>query len=215
MSKLLLIPLSFWLVFLFVQPFTCRAELQSIQLNAAESASIHRGEIIVREIVDTSRPGKTFEALGLIRASMVELYDLLIDFENYPAFMPNVKTIEVLESTDKDAVINYTLALPLGKKKQYRLAMQFCMKETAADISWKMVDWPDLNKKNSIKDTTGYWMVRQDAEQKDHLLVLYHVYTDPGPIPLGLGWIVTILSEKSVPKTLSQTRKRLLTKEEK
>jgi hypothetical protein len=58
-------------------------------------------------------------------------------------------------------------------------------------------------------------MIRQDAEQKDHLLVLYHVYTDPGPIPLGLGWIVQILSEKSVPKTLSQTRKRLLAKEEK
>ncbi|MCI5125930.1 MAG: hypothetical protein D3925_16025, partial [Candidatus Electrothrix sp. AR5] len=39
-----------------------------------------------------------------------------------------------------------------------------------------------------------------------HSLVLYHVYTDPGKIPFGLGWIVDFLGKDSVPEVLVQTK---------
>ena len=35
-----------------------------------------------------------------------------------------------------------------------------------------------------------------------------NVYTDPGPIPFGLGWIVDIVSKDSVSDILLRTKKR-------
>jgi hypothetical protein len=58
----------------------------------------------------------------------------------------------------------------------------------------------------TIRDTSGYWRIEAQSENKS--LTLYHLYTDPGPIPFGLGWIVDVLSKNSVPQVLLQTKDR-------
>jgi len=50
----------------------------------------------------------------------------------------------------------------------------------------------------------------EDFPEKDNqVLAYYRVYTDPGKIPFGTGWIVDILTQKSIPNIISRTRSRV------
>ncbi len=176
-------------------------------LSQQEQERIDAGEIVVHEVPNAARPGRTFEAFGRFNASRVHLMEVLTRYELYPEFMPNVSRITILEEQDAESTLEYELSLPLGKTKQYRLKMSISEPDAhSTRLQWQQVPWPGLNARETIKDTTGYWHIQEISP--DRSLVKYHVYTDPGPIPFGLGWIVDLLSKESVPKTLLQTRMR-------
>jgi len=179
----------------------------SIFLSENDRKLVDQGEIVVREAGTDSRPGKTFEAIGFINASKNSILQVLTAYEKYPEFMPNVSSIDMVEKTGEGTVLNYTLTLPLGKIKKYRLVISVSENdENTGRIRWRKLEWPGLKTSETIRDTTGYWFIEEKA--KNRSLVLYHVYTDPGPIPLGLGWIVDVLSKDSVPEALLQTKAR-------
>ena len=207
MKKLIIILL---LACLFINLFTFSSPLSaanSISLNQREKKLIESGEIIVREIDVGKMKGRTFEAIGIINASQIQVLQVLTDYEKYPEFMPNVSHIEILKKSRNEAILNYTLTLPLGKIKKYRL--RICVTKPdiqTSQIQWQYLIWPGLKKEETIRDTTGYWLI--ETRSKNSSLVLYHVYTDPGPIPFGLGWIVDVLSKNSVPEALIQTKIR-------
>jgi ribosome-associated toxin RatA of RatAB toxin-antitoxin module len=178
-----------------------------ILLAEHEKKRVAQGDIVVREIDAGGGKGRTFEAIGLIKASRNNVLKVLKDYEKYPEFMPNVSRVEIVEQNGSAAVLNYTLSLPLGKIKKYRLKISENAPENQVSIlEWQIQPWPELKRAETITDTTGYWRIEEKGENQS--LVLYHVYTDPGPIPFGLGWIVDVLSKDSVPKALLQTKKR-------
>jgi ribosome-associated toxin RatA of RatAB toxin-antitoxin module len=179
----------------------------AIALAEPEKKRVAQGEIVVREIAAAGGKGRLFEAIGLIKASRNNVLMVLKDYEKYPEFMPNVSRVEIVEQKGNAAVLNYTLTLPLGKIKKYRLKISESAPEKQVSLlEWQIQPWPELKRAETITDTTGYWRIEEQSENKS--LILYHVYTDPGPIPFGLGWIVDVLSKDSVPKALSQTKKR-------
>jgi uncharacterized membrane protein len=165
--------------------------------------------VVLREVTNGKKGAKTFEAVGLIKATVSDVYQVLVKFEDYPKFMPNVSKCEVLQKTDDTAILNYTLSLPLGKTKKYRLKMTFQNDKRRATLKWKLIEWQGLKKSETIEDTTGYWLLKAYPEKAEHIISLYHVYTDPGPIPLGLGWIVDILTKNSIPDVVIKTRNRV------
>jgi hypothetical protein len=165
--------------------------------------------VVLREVTNGKKGAKTFEAVGLIKATVSDVYQVLVKFEDYPKFMPNVSKCEVLKRTDDTAILNYTLSLPLGKEKKYRLKMTFQKDKSRATLTWKLIEWQGLKKSETIEDTTGYWLLEEYPEKAGHIIALYHVCTDPGPIPLGLGWIVDILTKNSIPDVMIKTRKRV------
>ncbi|MDH4318180.1 MAG: hypothetical protein OEV64_07295 [Desulfobulbaceae bacterium] len=193
----------------FLTPHPCQGEIPnesfSIPVSREEEDLLNRGEIVIREIKEQKSGVQTFEAIGRIKASGEKLSTILTDFENYPAFMPNVHEIEILSRSESDVIMNYVLELPLGQEKKYRLKISGPrQKESSFLLHWSLVPWPELKPEETIKDTTGYWLVQNDAEEQ--CLVLYHVSTDPGDIPFGLGWIVDILTKQSVPGAISALR---------
>lgn len=178
-----------------------------ISLDEHEKKLISRGDIVTREIDAAGKRGRTFEAIGLIKASRNNVLKVLKDYGKYPEFMPNVSRIEIVEQRGNETVLNYTLTLPLGIIKKYRLKIsENAPGNQFSVIEWKMQEWPELKREETITDTTGYWRIEEKDENNS--LVLYHVYTDPGPIPFGLGWIVDVLSKDSVPEVLLQTKSR-------
>jgi hypothetical protein len=179
-----------------------------IELTPQELELVAAGEVILREAPIQVKEGMTFEAIGMVKAPVEAVYDVVTDFEEYPEFMPNVSKVEVLSAGDGKATVNFTLGLPLGKTKKYRVRMQFQKSRGAATLRWKMIEWPGLEKSETIDDTEGYWILEGHAGTEE-TLVLYHVYTDPGRVPLGLGWIVDILSKNCLPKTVLKTRDRV------
>ena len=181
----------------------------SIELVDQERELLSRGDVVLREVINGKKRARTFEAVGLIKATINDVYQVLIKFEDYSSFMPNVSKCEVLQRTDNTALLNYTLNLPLGKIKKYRLDMAFQNEKGSATLKWKLIEWPGLEKSETIEDTEGYWLLKEYPEKAGHIIALYHVYTDPGPIPTGLGWIVDILTKNSVPDVVIKTRNRV------
>ena len=74
---------------------------------------------------------------------------------------------------------------------------------------WKKMPWPELDESETVVDTKGYWIVEKLEEKKGYSLALYHVFTNPGFIPLGLGWIVNIMTEKRLPQVISALNNRM------
>ena len=181
---------------------------QEIALSKSEQAKVFSGEIVLREI-KSNREHPTFEAIGVFEANIERVYKLLGDYALHSQFMPNVTRAEVIEKTDHHLLVNYTLGLPMGQSKRYRLKITTQKSIQQARIEWQLVDWPGIKPGETIRDTQGYWLLKPSLDDKT--LALYHVYTDPGHIPFGFGWIVDYLSKESIPDVLINTRKYLKT----
>lgn len=180
-----------------------------IEFSTEEMRRIIAGDVISKEIPNNDIPGKTFQAAGLINASVSNVFQILTDYEKYNEFMPSNDSTIVLERMEQTAVIEITLGLPLKQYKKYRLSMLMEYDENIAKVKWKKIDWPGLNPKETIKDTNGFWMITAFPDKAGHVLVVYHVYTDPGPIPFVFQWIADWLAERSVPQMITVTRDRV------
>jgi hypothetical protein len=180
-----------------------------IILSQNEKDLLSQQEIVVRDLSSGDGDGKTIEAVGVINASIDEVYRVLIHFEDYNKFMPNITQVEILEKNSNHAILGYTVELPTHKIKKYRLDMSYGRDENRAYLYWTMVAWPGLKESEKIRNTTGYWIIKNYPNHEESVVALYHVFTDPGDIPLGLGWIVDILTYYSVPTVLIKTKERV------
>jgi hypothetical protein len=167
------------------------------------------GAIVVHDIPNPGKQGSTVEAVGIMRGTLDEVSAVLGDYLTYPAFMPNVGNTAIFSDNGDEKIVDYILKLPLGKQKQYRLKLTTTRSREMVRIDWKKLDRPDLKPADTITDTEGYWELRDYPDKNGYVLARYHVYTDPGAIPFGLGWIVDMLTRSSVPDVLRNTRSRV------
>lgn len=159
------------------------------------------------ETTKAGSAGKSFVATTIIAAPLTKLCGIIQDYPSYPSFMPNTASTVVSSTGPAHAVIDVTLTLAMGKVKKYRLRMEPKASAESCVVAWKMLPWPGVKQEESIADTTGAWQLTP-APGGGKTLVKYTVFTDPGPIPFGLGWIVDSLSKDSIPQTLNALRKR-------
>jgi len=157
----------------------------NIVMTESEKTLVGQGEIIVRELRTGSKKGQAFEAIGLANASIGSLVQIVTDYDKYPEFMPNVNKVDILEQAGNTAILDFTLDLPLGKVKKYRLRITLLESDSeTAKIQWTSLPWPGLKPEEAIKETSGYWLLKSRSPKMT--LLLYQVYTNPGPIPFGL-----------------------------
>lgn len=164
-------------------------------------------KVALADVSQEGKPGKSFVAATIIDAPLQELCTLLQNYEAYPAFMPNTQSTRVSQTGASFSVIDVTLKLPMGKIKKYRLRMDPKTSALSCVLAWKLQPWPGLKQEETITDTVGSWQL-MPAAAAGKTVVKYTVYTDPGPIPFGAGWIVDSLSKDSIPQTLEALRKR-------
>ena len=172
-----------------------------------DPARVSDSKVFLQDISKPGTAGKSFLAATIINAPLGKLCTAIQQYEKYPAFMPNTDKTVVSERGPGHAVIDVTLKLPMGKVKKYRLRMDPKSSAEECRIAWKLVPWPGLKEEETIADTTGYWLLTP-AGGPGRTMVKYVVYTDPGAIPFGVGWIVDSLSKDSIPATLEALRKR-------
>ncbi|NEX64055.1 SRPBCC family protein [Noviherbaspirillum galbum] len=165
-------------------------------------------DIAITDFSKPSSPGRTFAARTVINAPVQKLCGILLDYPEYPAFMPNTDNASVIQAADDFAIVNMTLKLPLGKIKKYRLRLEPRNTPQTCHLSWKQVPWEDLKADDTIADTSGYWHLVPHPANPARTVVDYFVYADPGYVPFGFRWIVDILSKESLPKTLESLRAR-------
>ena len=166
-------------------------------------------------LVDISKPGvpgKTFAASTSMPASVATVCAAIQDFAAYPQFMPNVDKIKVAPAAGGASLVDVTLKLPMGKIKRYRLKMTPKSGDASCNLAWQLVPMEGVKIEDTIFDTSGYWQLSPDPQNAGATAIKYQVYTDPGPVPMGLGWIVDSMSRDSIPKMFDALRARVAAK---
>jgi hypothetical protein len=183
--------------------------LLATTLPTARAGNEADAPIDVHELASNGAPGRTYEASTVIAAPVLRLCGILHDYGRYPEFMPNTAQAKVVGNEGGGTLVDMTLSLPLGKRKQYRLKMiPHADNDASCGIAWQMVPRADLAPADTIADTKGYWQLTPVPGDPRRTVVRYHVYSDPGPVPTGFGWIVDTLGRDSLPKTLVALRER-------
>jgi ribosome-associated toxin RatA of RatAB toxin-antitoxin module len=176
-----------------------------------DARKLSETSVTLVETTKAGSPGKSFAAGTIINAPFETLCSVVQDYASYPSFMPNTESTTIAMATSAHAVIDVTLKLPMGKIKKYRLRMEPTVTPESCMVAWKQLPWRGLKAEETIADTYGYWQFTP-AAASGKTVVRYVVYTDPGPIPFGLGWIVDSLSKDSIPQTLDALRKKAVKK---
>jgi hypothetical protein len=165
-------------------------------------------QIRIVEQPGSGQPGKTFTATTLIAAPVPKLCGMVQDYAAYASYMPNTKGALPVGAGDGYVLVDMTLDLPLGQEKRYRLRLESEATMAQCKLSWKLIPRADLKQSDTIADTTGYWLFKPAPGAAEKSVVEYHVYADPGPVPFGFGWIVDMMSKRSLPRTLEALRAR-------
>ena len=186
-----------------------RNEKDRDKLFQENKTAISKGKIIVRKIPGHSGNLQEYEAMGLIEGTVEDVSAILTDYRSYPEFMPNVKEASIRSSTDDGFIVDYKLDLPMGLDKKYRLRYRVKNEANKVQLLWKNLPWPGLKPKEAIIDTWGQWILETYPGKEPQVLAYYRVYTDPGQIPLGFGWIVEFMSKDSIPNVIEQTKRRV------
>lgn len=175
---------------------------------AKEQQTLEWGGVLLRTIPE-KRPGQTTEGRILIEAEPRLIFEVLADAAKYPEFMPNLKEVRVLEKSARQIRADYTIELPFGKWRKYRLLMYLRDAAGGYEISWKKENSPELSEGQTIRNTQGFWRFEDYPRKKGWTLVIYHVYNDPAPVPWGMTWIVNDFNHKIVPQILYKLKARL------
>lgn len=174
-------------------------------LNQEEQNLIQSGELVVNKVETDSPEGRSSEVFGLMGAPALKVVELLMDFESVPDYLSAVSQVEIIDRHENGGTISYILESMLGLSKKYRIRMsQTRLDNTHWRVEWYLVPWPELKQIETIKDTRGFWLIQEQSPQSS--LVHYHVYSDPGPIPFGLGMVVDALSKSNVIQAFEETR---------
>jgi len=180
-----------------------------VKLSDDEKKDVVSGSVAIRELEQPEGlAGKTYEAVSIMNVGKDALAAIIWKFEEYKNFMPNVEDVNIVSRDRSSAVIEYKLKLPLKISKRYRLRFDMAKDGDAIVIKWKLLEWKELKEDETIKDTQGSWRIEDYPGKPGSVIVLYHIYTDPGKIPLGFGWITDMLTKDSLPEVLSKTKER-------
>jgi len=181
--------------------------LDPVILSAAEQAEVSRGKIVLRAVASPGLKGKAFEAVGTLPGTLDEVLAVVLDYRHYDAFMPRIDRTVVTDETPLVALVELHLKLPLGMSRRYRLRYSACVGSDGFRVDWVKVPWPEVPPSQTVVDTSGHWQVGRTADGE--LLGLYHVYSDPGRVPLGMKGLAASLSKHDLPKVIEAVRSRL------
>ena len=115
------------------------------------------GEVIV---LDALPPGGSTSARGgtgvaIVRASPERVWGVLVDYRGHSRFYPRVVAVEVLEATERHALVRYEVGIgPLS----FGFHMNKYPDPVRRRIEWQLAD----GRANSLfRENSGYWQVDQ------------------------------------------------------
>ncbi len=120
------------------------------------------------------------------------IYDIASDFENYPEFLPDVKSV-VVEKSGKNPVVTFEISVI----KRIYYTLQFTL------VPGKKISWTYV-KGDLFKDNQGGWEF--EAVGKGQTKVTYHVDVEFGiPVP---SLITRKLVGSNLPSMLKRFKER-------
>jgi len=177
--------LFFILIFLFL--------LYSPAIQAKDYKS---QDIIIEELSDTEHRSGTIKMTFTVNSSPDDLWDLLVHYDKWPSFMPDLEKVEIRESSEKSAVVYVKAKAPLNLDISYVLKRLY--HKSDYQITWKMLE-------GKAKEMEGSWKIMPISESKCR--VIYTNYVDFGFIVPQK--IVFLLTRQKLPDLANSIKKYL------
>jgi ribosome-associated toxin RatA of RatAB toxin-antitoxin module len=143
---------------------------------------------------------KTAEAIFTVQGSPAACNAVIIDFKNYPQFMPNIRSAKFVGSRDGAPI--YKFGFKVAAWTIHYTNIIYCGKscDGCYTIRWDFVD-------GDIKKTTGSWNIRPDPADSAQSLIRYTTFVETGMcIP---NWISDMLTTKTIPKMIEAITRRV------
>jgi hypothetical protein len=161
--------------------------------------------------------GRRVIAVSEVEVPPEAVFNVLVDFEHYPEFMPYVKESEVLSRTGDNEVVTYArIAPPFISERDYPLKVRLTHGLAGSDDKFKgstyKVEWsalpeakPEVEGVVRIKLNEGSWLAEPlDGGRRTRLT--YTLLTDPGGlIP---DFVFNLSNTVAIPELFDAVRKR-------
>lgn len=161
--------------------------------------------------------GRRVIAVSEVEVPPEAVFNVLVDFEHYPEFMPYVKESEVLSRTGDNEVVTYArIAPPFISERDYPLKVRLTRGSAGSDDKFKgstfKVEWtalpeakPEVEGVVRIKLNEGSWLAEPlDGGRRTRLT--YTLLTDPGGlIP---DFVFNLSNTVAIPELFDAVRKR-------
>jgi coenzyme Q-binding protein COQ10 len=129
----------------------------------------------------------------VIDATAERVFDIIADYERYPEFLSEVKSIRISGRQGNQVDIHYEVEVV--KRLRYTLQMQ---EDRPRGVRWTFVEG------EVMRDNHGSWSLEATPDGKTR--ATYHIEMTLGPfVPRTL---VTALVDSSLPKMLESFKKR-------
>lgn len=179
--------------------------LQEEKFSEADLKDLDTGETLIRsrKMIKGKKGAHVMSAI-LVAGSVEKIFAVVMDCKGQPEYIPHLVGCSntYAPGVSEAAVVKYeqTEKLKFGfgfisKEVEYTLHV-FAVRPYVR--GWTL-------KSGDIEATEGYWRVV--PYKKDHQILVYDVYTNPGTvIP---GWVQDILIKQDLPNTLVAFKKRV------
>lgn len=132
------------------------------------SQKLNKGEIVIEDNVKSSKSGSV--KMSFIADSSVDkVWDLLINYDKWTSFMPDLEKIIIKENTPNYAIVYVKAKAPLGLDISYTLRRLYNKKDYL--ITWKMIE-------GKAKEVEGSWQIFPVSGNKTKLV--YTNFVDLG-----------------------------------
>lgn len=126
-----------------------------------------------------------------------ELKDVILDFESYSEFLPEVSSVDVKEKNDDSALVTFHIAVKFGG---FDVKSEYTVRYTIGDkeIRWSLVSSPSITKND------GSWKLEETDEGETIAHYEAEVETNLAVPPEVQAMFV----EESLPKLMMRFRDR-------
>lgn len=130
-------------------------------------------------------------------AAPEEFREIILAFEKYPEFLPEVKRVVVHERSDSSALATFYVEVKVGGmdvKTEYTVRYTF----KGNDISWTLDKSPNLTKNE------GFWKLTETSDGETRAVYENEIVTTL-PIPLELQ---KLFADQEMPRMMQRFRDR-------
>ncbi len=170
----------------------------ALELTDSDWEQLGAGEVVVQS--DKVEGKRRVEAAIVIQQTTEDIWQVMLDCDKAPEFVPNMQRCEILEQADDNSweIIEHQVKYGwLAPKTVYQFRADYVPQQK---IHFERIS-------GDLKHLEGDWMLQPIADLKGHVLVTYSVFIDPGF--LVPGFISRSALRDDLPKVMLSLRDRI------
>lgn len=163
--------------------------------HAINYKKIEKGELDIEFVNDNKSHVKQVRAVGLIKAPRDKVWKAVIDYKNYPKFMPRVEKVSIKKKKGNFRIVYMKLDTPWPFSNVW-YTNRYKLDPNNYSVKWLMLD-------GSIKENRGSWKLKK--YKNNSTLAIYQVKVDLG-LSFVPQWVINHVSKITIPTIFKRVK---------